>query len=237
MEDFERYGDYNEYEEDIPKSKNPVLRALKVTVITVCFLVVALIAFRLVLFNHYPDSIKKLHFNDTLTAYYEATGGDIGAKTQKLRAPYDDPDKAKFFCDNLIVIAGADQLQVSARFNNSLPEIIKEEYGIDIDPKNPDTFDFRLVRNNPENSNEPLVVGSLSVKLSDSAMMYEYYKLVFDEVDFGLDEGENAVNWIRLEIFLNGADSDEPIAMIPIYENNENYSSFSDYKLSAKEKP
>ena len=237
MEDLERYGDYNEYEDDIPKSKNPVLRVLKITVIAVCFFVVGLIAFRLILFNHYPDSIKKLHFNDTLTAYYEATDGEIGAKTQKLRAPYDDPDRAKFFCDNLIVIAGVNQLQVSARFNHSLPEVIKEEYGIDIDMENPDTFDFRLVRNNSENVSEPLVVGTLSVKLSDSAMMYEYYKLVFDGVELGLDEGEEAVNWIRLEIFLKESDSDEPIAMIPIYENNENYSSFSEYKLSSKEKP
>ncbi len=237
MEDLERYGDYNEYEEDIPKSKNPVLRALKILVIVVCFFVVGLIAFRLILFNYYPDSIKKLHFNDTLTEYYETTGGDIGAKTQKLRAPYDNPDTAKFFCDNLIVIPGANQLQVSARFNHSLPEVIKEEYGIDIDVNNPDTFDFRLVCNNSENAKEPLAIGSLSVKFGESAMMYEYYKLVFDGVELGLDEGEEAVNWIRLEIFLSGSDSDEPISMIPIYENNENYSSFSDYKLSPKEKP
>lgn len=237
MEDLERYGDYNEYEEDIPKSKNPVLLAIKIALIVVCFSVVGLIAFRLLLFNHYPDSIKKLHFNDTLTAYYESTGGEIGAKTQKLRAPYDDPDRAKFFCDNLIVIPGANQIQVSARFNNSLPKVIKEEYGVDIDPKNPDTFDFRLVRNNPQDSKEPISVGTLSVKLTDSAMMYEYYKLVFDGVDLGLDEGEDTVNWIRLEIFLKASDSEEPIAMIPIYENNEDYSSFSEYKLSSKEKP
>ena len=56
-------------------------------------------------------------------------------------------------------------------------------------------------------------------------------------VDLGLDEGEDTVNWIRLEIFLKASDSEEPIAMIPIYENNEDYSSFSEYKLSSKEKP
>ena len=75
MEDFERYGDYNEYEEDIPKSKNPVLILLKVLVGVICVGVVGLILFRLLVFNHYPDSMKNIYFNETLTEYYEQTNG------------------------------------------------------------------------------------------------------------------------------------------------------------------
>ena len=237
MEDFERYGDYNEYEEDIPKSKNPVLILLKVLVGVICVGVVGLILFRLLVFNHYPDSMKNIYFNETLTEYYEQTNGDIGATTQELRAPYDDPDVANFFCDKLIVISGADQLQVCARFNLALVKTIKEKYGVEIDPKDENAFSFRLVRNPESDSSAPFEIGTLSVKYCETGLMYGYYKLVFDGVDFGIDDGEESVKWIRLEIAINGVEMTEPFSMICIYENNVNYSSFSDYKLSTEELP
>ena len=237
MEDFERYGDYNEYEDDIPKSKNPVVITLKVLVAVICIGVVGFIIFRLIIFSYYPPEIKNIYFNETLTAHYKSTSGEIGAKTQKLRAPYDDPDVANFFCDNLIVIPEIDQLQVSARFNLALVKTIREKYGIEIDPTDENAFFYRLVRNPESSTDEPTEIGKLSYKYCEEGMMYGYYKLVFDEVDFGIDEGEDSVKWIRLEIFINGVEATEPFSMVAIYENNENYSSFSDYKLSSKEIP
>ena len=228
MEDFERYGDYNEYEEDMPKGKNPIAIILKVLVGVVCFAVVGVLVFRMVLFDYYPDSMKNIYFNDTLSAYYTATDGNIGAKTQKLRAPYDDPDKGRFFCDNLIVISGADQLQLSVRFNTSLVDTIYEDYGVTIDPDADNLFSFRLVRNPVDEDSKPTVIGELSYTATESCLMYRYYKLVFDGVDFGLDEGENKVNWIRLEVFLNGVEMKEPY-MVAVYENNELFSAFEDY--------
>ena len=55
-------------------------------------------------------------------------------------------------------------------------------------------------------------------------------------VDFGLDEGENKAEWIRLEIELNGA-KEKTVFMVPVYENNSEHSSFDEYKISAKERP
>jgi len=133
MEDLERYGDYNDSDDDIPRKKSRVGLVLKILVGVVCLSVIGVIAFRLVLFNSYPASIKNIYFNDKLIAFYNEENGDIGAKTQELRSPYDNPDEGNFFCDNLILIPEIDQLQVSVRFNLSLIENLEKEYGVKLD--------------------------------------------------------------------------------------------------------
>jgi hypothetical protein len=237
MEDMERYGDYTEYEDDIPKGKNPVIFILKLLVALVCFSVVGIIAFRMVIFNYYPESMKSVYFTPALKEYYNATEGEIGAVTQDLRAPYDDADKGRFFCDNLIVIEKIGELQVSVRFNNSAMETIYKDYGVKLDPKNEKNFTFRIARDpiTDEKGAEPVVIGELTYVGFDEYMMYNYYKLVFDGIEFsnGTDE---KIEWIRLEILVNGVEMDEPYC-IPIYENNSGYSSFDNYELGEGEKP
>ena len=92
MEDFERYGDYNEIDE--PPSKNKMNLILAISAILVIVLVAVVIGIRLFTFNHYPKAMKNLYFNDALTEYYNANDGDIEVYTQDLRAPYDDEDDA-----------------------------------------------------------------------------------------------------------------------------------------------
>ena len=234
MEDMERYGDYNEIDE--APSKNPVTTVLKFVLAAVCFLVIGFLAFRIIIFNYYPREIKNLYFNDTLTAYYNSTGGDMEVLTQELRAPYDDEDDGNFFCDNLFVIMGAGQLQVSLRYNDAIEASFLEKYGVDISESGFDAFTFRLVRNPLTEEGEPVVLAENPEIIRDSLIMYRYAKLVFDGVEFGLDEGENKAEWIRLEIELVGAKK-PTVFMIPVYENNSDYSSFDEYKLSAKERP
>ena len=241
MEDFERYSDYNDYEEDAPRGKSPLGLVLKILVGFVCVAVIGVLVFRMVLFDYYPDSMKKLYFNDTLADYYMETDGDIGAKKQEMRAPYDDPDKGRFFCDNLIIIPEINQLQVSVRFNVSLMEMLEAEYAqkgieLNLDENSTENFTFRLVRNPVDEDSEPTVIGELSYISHDSLLMYRYSKLVFDGVELGLDAGEDEVNWIRLEVFINGVEMEAPY-MIAIYENNDIYSEFDEYKLSSDERP
>ena len=234
MEDMERYGDYNEVDE--APSKNPVTTVLKVVLAAVCFAVIGFLAFRIIIFNYYPAEIKNLHFNDTLTAYYNSMGGDIEVLTQDLRAPYDDEDDGNFFCDNLFVITGADQLQVSLRYNDAIHATFLEKYGVDISESGFDAFTFRLVRNPLTDDGEPVLLAENPEVITDSLMMYRYAKLVFDGVEFGLDEGENKAEWIRLEIELGGTE-EKTVFMVPVYENNSDYASFDEYKPSAKERP
>jgi|GEM_PF-2067692 len=234
MDDMERYGDYNEVDES--PTKNPITTVLKAVVAAVCLSVIAFLVFRIALFNYYPGEMRRLYFNDRLTEYYQSTGGDMEVFTQELRFPYDDPDEGNFFCDNLLVIPGADQLQVSLRYNNSICELFLEKYGVDISERGLDAFEIRLVRDPLEEKGDPIAVGSLSEKSVQSLMMYHYGKLVFDGVDLGLDEGEDKVEWLRLELELLGA-KEKTVFAVPIYENNESYAELEEYKLSAKERP
>jgi len=232
MEDMERYGDYNEVDEAPGENKNPVMTILKIAVVALCALVIGVLVFRLILFNYYPKEIKNIYFNDTLTAYYNDTDGSIGAKTQSLRAPYDDPDNASFFCDNLIVIEGAEQIQLSVRYNSSVFDTIEKKYGVRLDEDREDLFTFTLVRV-PFDGSEPYEIGELDCVKTDSALMYTYYKLVFDDVEL-LPEGE--MDWVRLEITLNDIPDADPYYIL-VYEKTEENDIFTDYKLGRKEKP
>ena len=93
---YEQYGDYTEFEDDIPKKKSPVLFILKILIYVVCFAVVGVLVFRIILFNYYPDSMEDPYFTPELNAYYESVGGEAVIKTQDLRTPYDDPNVASF---------------------------------------------------------------------------------------------------------------------------------------------
>ena len=232
MEDMERYGDYNEIDESPKKEVNVVLLVLKILTGLICLSVVGVIGFRMILFNNYPDSMKNIYFNDTLTEYYNLTDGNIGAKTQNLRAKYDDPDKANFFCDNLIVIEGADQLQISVRYNASNVADIAAAVKLEsLDDMDPDIFEFRLYDNNGK------IYENVTKAAFESQLMYRYQKLVIDGVELS-DNGSGIYpEWIRLEIFVKGQASTEPFAMVAIYENNSAYSNFTEYELSDAEKP
>ena len=237
MSDYERYGDYNEIEEDTPKSKNPILVTLRILTAVICIGVVGLIAFRLIAFNSYPKIAKDLYVNEAFSEYYESKGGDVTVKTQKLRAPYDDPDLGNFFCDYLYVIEDMGQLQITVRYNKATVKRIADELAITLDDKSKDIFKFRLCASYGE-GRELVYYENLSISEFDSSLMYRYNKLVFDGVDFALEDGSHPY-WIRLEVTVDEKlipeNTDEKIKnkiyMIPVYENNENFSKFSEYEL------
>ncbi len=230
---MERYSDYNDYEIDAPKSKNPVIIAIKLLIGLVCFSVIGVLVFRMIFFNYYPDKIKNIYFTDNLSAYYVKMNGDIDAKTQSLRFPYDNADTANFICDNLIIISGAGELQVSVRFNNSALSAMAEKSSYEVlEGNDPELLSFRLVDNYGK------VYETLALKEYDSALMYHYYKLSFVGIKFD-DYGDGTYpEWIRLEVFVKGQlDTEKPFAMVPVYENNAEYSKFDDYILKDEEKP
>ena len=233
MEDIERYGDYNEIDEAPGGSKNPVTMLLKALIVTLCLLVVGVILFRVMLFSYYPVAMKTVYYNDTLTAYYNRQGGNIDAKTQTMRAPYDDPDFASFMADNLIVIKGAGQLQLSVRYNSSIFDTIEQKYGVRLEGDAKELFTFELERVPFDENAAAYKIGEISYVETSSKLMYTYYKLVFDGVEF-LGDGES--DWIRLKITVNSIPGADPYYIL-VYECTEQYSQLSDYKLSGKEIP
>ncbi|MBQ8880041.1 MAG: hypothetical protein IJY69_04285 [Clostridia bacterium] len=233
MDDMERYGDYNEVDE--APTVSPVLKFIKVVAVIICIAVVGVIAFRMFTFNYYPSDMKSLYFTDSFADYYRASDGDIKVETQKLRAPYDDSTDGNFFCDHLRVCRDGGYLQITLRFNVSLARALEENYGVTVDLSDTSKFTFRLYR-----SGDGGEIGSLANVEWDEFIMYRYAKLTFENIDFG--EGSSAVSWIRLEIFVDGVDADKDKAgiqpfMIPVYENNSEYSKFTEYNLSRGEIP
>ncbi len=245
MSDYERYGDYNDLEDEAPKSKNPILVTMRILTALVCVAVIGTLVIRLFLFSSYPKSVKNIYFNESLLEYYSDTDGDIGAKTQDLQYAYSDPTLGYFFCDYLILIEEIGQVQITARYNTSNLKYMSEQFGVELDAGAENLFSYRLCTNKSYDESdydkngilkedaEPKSYYEVSDSVSDSRTQYRYAKLVFDGVDFSTDKGDG-VYWMRLEVLLpNG----ERCASVVIYQNNDNFSEFEDYSLSKGELP
>ncbi len=241
MSDYERYGDYNDIEDEAPK-KSPFLVTMRILTGAVCVLVVGILVLRLVLFSTYPNSVKNIYFNDTLTSYYNENNGNIDLKTQELQYEYSDSKTGYFFCKYLILAEEIGQLQITARYNVTNIKYINEEFGIDLDPNGENLFTYRLCSNKSYNLEEgdfldedaePISFYEPSAEKDGALAQYRYKKLVFDGVDFSTEPGDD-IKWIRLEILLPDG---RRCASVLIYENNETYSQFDEYKLSESEMP
>ena len=233
MSDFERYGDYDVGDEEYSPYKPSILpKIIKIVFVLFCFAVTGFLLLRVVLFSYYPSEMKTLVYNDKLKSYYEETGGSIGAKTQELRFPYDDNNFAKFFADKLIVIEGAEQIQITLKYNSSMLEELAADFSLaEVPEPDPALFDLSLRDNY---GNRYTDVGFIS---SDSFLMYNYIKLCFDGVPLSGDENGEFPEWICIDIYYSGNvdyESDA-YATILIYENHADFSQFTDYKLSGSE--
>ena len=197
---MERYGDYNEVDE--PPRKSPVLLTIKIIAFVLIFSVVGLLAVRLIMFNYYPRSMKELYFNDTLTAFYNEKNGEIGAKTQKLKAPYDDEKEGNFLCNYLVLIPELGQLQISLRYNNNLLSKLSEEFSCtEEELLSEDILSFRLVSLDFEDEGNDDDWGAPTVNKREKAGMYTFHRLVFDGVDLSKDASGD---WTVLEIYVKG---------------------------------
>ena len=238
MDDMERYGDYNEI--DVPPGKNPVLTLIKIVAVILIFAIIGFVGFRIFTINYYPKEMKSIYFTEALESYYNKHGGDITVYTQKLYAPYDDEKEGNFICDHLRFVPDAGHLQVTVRFNNSLFDDIERDYGIKLDPNDRSVFTFRLWL-----SGDDTGTGRLVDVVWDEFLMYQYAKVVFDEVDFDNVIGAKKDNWICLEILIDGVqDKDKKtgekhdrIYRIAVLENMEKYTSIKEYELKNSEVP
>lgn len=234
MSDYELYGDYTEYEDDIPKRKSPVGLIIKLTIAAACLAVVGILGFRIFLFNYYPSSMKRLYFTENLTEYYRETGGELGALSQSYPYMYDDAEEGNFFCDNVLVVRGAGELQLSIRYNSSVYEKLSAKHGVPIEEGNT-TFTFTLERNPLEEGGKAEQIGELSYLGTEKMVMYTYHKLAFSDIDFG--SGEDRVRWIRLRITINGVDTGKEEYLVPIYHDHDEYNQFDEYIPSDDEVP
>ncbi len=239
MSDYERYGDYNDIEDEAPK-KSPILITMRILTGLVCILVVGVLFIRLALFSNYPKEVKNIYYNDSLTEYYNASAGQIDAKTQPLQYAYSDSKNGYFFCKHLVVVEGIQQIQITVRYNTSNIKYINEDFGVSLDPKAENLFNYRLCTNKDfaedafdENGvlkadAEPQNFYLANAGIKAKQAQYRYEKLVFDGVDFSTANGDD-VKWMRLDIMFPDG---KRCASVVIYENNENYSQFDNYEIT-----
>ena len=256
MDDFERYGDYNEV--DVAPKKRPVLKAIKYIAIFLIFAIIGFLVFRIFTINYYPDTMESFHFTDALKSHYAEKGGNIKVESVKLRAPYDDEKEGNFFADYVLICREAGTLQVTLRYNVSIADEFESSYGCKVDVENRDIFTFSLMTHvNGSSDKEFSSIGRLVYKDWDSFLMYRYVKLVFEDVDFaaldalddkGTEETEDdeAISrWLALDIHVDGVQYKDSKTKemvdkefkILVYDNLGEQTKLSEYELSSEEVP
>lgn len=233
---MEQYGHMEEVYDDTPKKRGVLGWIMWILLIIAIAGVCAMVLFRILSQKYYPAEMKGLAFNAALSEHYEEKDGNMKVYTQKIRAPYDDPDEGNFFSSHLYLIPEAKQLQVTLRYNDGRFAALQEKYGSDALP-NDGALIFRLQSSDG-------TTYELANEAREEALMYTYRKLTFDGVALPLPEeceitmGENGHEvgslYLTVDVYLAGIA--EPIARLPVYETHiENKDKSGDYRLYAYE--
>ncbi|NLK39011.1 MAG: hypothetical protein GX303_02015 [Clostridiales bacterium] len=195
---------------------------IKYSFIILLIAIFALIFTRIYIFSYYPKLMKSFIWNNAVeSALGNETTGEVF--TYKPPTAYDNAKSSNFFCDYIMIVPKAGQLQITVRANKSLMPKFAEVFELDSIPEYHDiTFDFSLVDN--DGNHYPL-----SFKKQDSAYMYYYERLVFDEIPF------DDIDSLYLEIYTgeNPDYSDNPFTSLYVYDKQVPR---KDYKLSKSER-
>lgn len=196
----------------------------KIIKYTLIFLVIVfntLIIARLYTFSYYPSSMKKFIWNDAAAAVYSSDAESV-VYTADPAMEYDLPKSSNFFCNYLMLVPEANQLQITLRANKSLPEKIKNVYSLESIPTYDElNFDFTLVDNNGNRY-------PVSIKKQDTAFMYYYERLVFDSIPF------DDITALYLDVYIGENPDYEEKSFTSLYVYDEQIPK-EEYKLSQDE--
>ena len=206
MEDYERYGDYNDVGDDGKYGRpRPILRLLKILVTVTLFLFCGFLAFRLIVAEYYPRDLRGLRSTPALTAY--AKTNDLHPEKMKIRVPYDDNVRASFIADNLVIERGAGAVQFTLRLSRDTMTRLSEALGEDVGKKPDESYFTVTLYDDLGNRYEP------TDQLGRSYLWYRAVKYCFDGVDFA------GVGWIRADVYLSSdPGAAEPYASIPVLD-------------------
>ena len=205
MADYERYGDYNDIDDDRPRGRRPVLRLLRVLISLSLFLFCGFFAFRLIVAEYYPRDLSKFCVTSSLAAY--AGTADLSPEKVKISVPYDNNVRASFIADNLFVERGSGAVQFTLRLSKYTMTRLAETTGEDFGDK-PDEAPFTVrLLDNLGNTYEK------TDQLGRSYLWYRAVKYCFDGVKL------DGVAWIRADVYLlSDPDAAEPYASIPVLD-------------------
>ncbi len=176
-------------------------RILKILCLVLVFGIIGFMLLRICMAEYYPGAMKDLYKSETLA---QAAGdGTVDIHRQDLRASYDNPNFALFMADYQYYSPEAGELQITLRYNNNTLNELASDYGLEKTPApSLDLFEITLVANSGEEDENGEAIPGASYPVAyvetDSAFLYQYYKLTFTGLDF------ETVDWYRLEIRYTG---------------------------------
>ena len=200
--DYEQEMD--EYVESHMSSRRIMLRkCLKYAFRTVVFAIIALLLWRVFLSDRVPGGMKTLLVDDATYAAYEAQG-ELTLYTQTQDKLIVNGDTAGYFwVSQAVFIPEASQVQILVRYNNSTLEHIAEDFKLDGVPNRESTvIDVTLrVRYAADESGEVREERYYAAQppVSDSTLMYNYRKLVFDGLDVDASVSEILVDFYYVD--------------------------------------
>ena len=205
MADYERYGDYNEIDEDRVGRKRPVLRLLKILVTVALFLFSGFLVFRLLVAEYYPRELRAFRMTPAVTEYAETH--DLTPEKMKIRVPYDDNVRASFIADNLVIERAAGAVQFTLRLSRDTMARLSETTGEDIGKKPDENYFVVTLYDDLGNRYEK------TEQIGRTVLWYRAVKYCFDGVDFA------GVSWIRADVYLvSDPDAAEPYASVPVID-------------------
>lgn len=205
MADYERYGDYNEIDEDRVGRKRPVLRLLKILVTVALFLFSGFLVFRLLVAEYYPRELRAFRMTPAVTEYAETH--DLAPEKMKIRVPYDDNVRASFIADNLVIERAAGAVQFTLRLSRDTMARLSETTGEDLGKKPDESYFVVTLYDDLGNRYEK------TEQIGRTVLWYRAVKYCFDGVDFA------GVSWIRADVYLvSDPDAAEPYASVPVID-------------------
>lgn len=209
------------------------------------FAFIALIFVRIFISDFYPSEMKQFTFTEKMKTAYSIEVDSFTVYTQELMAPYDDPRNGNFFASEMRCVPAHGELQASLRYNDSTLPRIEAFYGKELPAGDAlALFDFSLLvsyETENEDGEYRRYIMNTDEAFTAEAFMYNYVKLIFEDVDF-----DGAI-WMRVDIYLRGTEDgytkENCFGSIVLYESYEIRSNgqkieypLSEYPLSSEEK-
>ena len=183
--------------------------------------VVLLMSFRIYTVNHYPPTAEGIVPTDSLKAAYAA--GTLDAETWEARTLYDNNRKSKFFSHQPIYVPSTETLIVTLRYNNSLLEIMADDFGFEKSSSRDLPLDVSLFADGYER------IHPTTSRFSTAFGLYGYRRYVFEGVSADMLDG------LYIDVYY-AADADYAASPYASLELRDASREPEAYKLTAADK-
>lgn len=245
-----------EYDDGRPHPMHKLGKILGRIITCICFLVIALLFFRMCSQNKIPESVKTLSVNGSLLSAYRDKGESLpiiyqdyeiystenNVRVNESGKTVANAGKAYFAVPQAIFIPDADQVQLVLRYNNSTLKYLAEDYPSlcpDVPDRSENVYDVTLVKVTdltPDISTDNEDKKYLSEErfnitdiISDESGLHNFRRLTFEGFEL-----EGAMTVYLCIYYKEAVDYDAPpYATVTIYEQGEKDHS---YELTKSDK-